>query len=78
VLCAGTADALPRGKRLPRWRARIDIVFGPPFTLEAPGDPRARSTIAAAAEEIRAALVDHIRRHDSRGEHDRGRTAGAA
>jgi 1-acyl-sn-glycerol-3-phosphate acyltransferase len=61
VVCKGTAEALPKGKKLPRWRAPIDVVFGPAFTLDVPGDPRARSTIAAAAEQVRLGLLDHLR-----------------
>jgi 1-acyl-sn-glycerol-3-phosphate acyltransferase len=61
VVCKGTAQALPKGKRLPRWRAPIEVVFGPAFTLDVPGDPRARSTIAAASEQIRLGLLDHLR-----------------
>jgi 1-acyl-sn-glycerol-3-phosphate acyltransferase len=61
VVCKGTAQALPKGKVLPRWRAPIDVVFGPAFTVDVPGDPRARTTIAAAAEQVRLGLLDHVR-----------------
>jgi len=60
VVCTGTAEALPKGKKLPRFRAPISIVFGPTFTLDVQGDPRARSTVAAAAEQIRKHLLDHL------------------
>lgn len=60
VVCLGTADALPKGKKLPRWRAPVDVVFGPAFELEVTGDPRARSTIADAAEQVRAHLLAHL------------------
>jgi 1-acyl-sn-glycerol-3-phosphate acyltransferase len=60
VLCRGTADALPKGRMLPRWRTPIDIVFGPPFRIEVDGNPRARSTVAAAAEQIRTHLLAHL------------------
>jgi 1-acyl-sn-glycerol-3-phosphate acyltransferase len=60
VVCTGTAAALPKGKALPKFRAPIEIVFGAPFTLDVAGDPRARATIAAAAEQIREHLVDHL------------------
>jgi len=60
VLCRGTAEALPKGKALPRFRAPIEVVFGPAFTLDVSGDPRARSTIAAAAEEVRLGLLAHV------------------
>jgi 1-acyl-sn-glycerol-3-phosphate acyltransferase len=60
VACLGTERALPKGARLPRWRSRIDIVFGEPFTVPVPANPRARSAVADAAERIRAALAAHV------------------
>ncbi len=60
VVCLGTAGALPKGKLLPRWRAPVDVVFGPAFELEVTGDPRARSTIADAAEQVRRHLLAHL------------------
>jgi hypothetical protein len=60
VVCLGTAAALPKGRVLPRFRAPIDVVFGPAFTIDVPGDPRARSTIAAAAEQVRRHLLAHL------------------
>ena len=60
VVCTGTAEALPKGARLPKLRTPITIVFGPTFTLEVDGNPRARSTVAAAAEQIRLRLLDHL------------------
>jgi 1-acyl-sn-glycerol-3-phosphate acyltransferase len=60
VVCRGTAAALPKGKKLPKWRAPIDIVFGPAFLIDVPGDPRARSTVAAAAEQVRGHLLEHL------------------
>jgi 1-acyl-sn-glycerol-3-phosphate acyltransferase len=60
VVCLGTAAALPKGKVLPRLRAPIDVVFGPAFTIDVSGDPRARSTIAAAAEQVRQQLLAHL------------------
>jgi 1-acyl-sn-glycerol-3-phosphate acyltransferase len=60
VVCLGTADALPKGKKLPRLRTRIDIAFGPQFRIEVEGNPRARSTVAAAAEQIRQHLLAHL------------------
>jgi 1-acyl-sn-glycerol-3-phosphate acyltransferase len=60
VVCTGTADALPKGKAMPRWRTPISIVFGPAFTVAVEGNPRARSTVAAAAEQIRVQLLDHL------------------
>lgn len=60
VVCKGTAQALPKGKTLPCWRAPIEVVFGPAFTVDVSGDPRARTTIAAAAEQIRLGMLAHL------------------
>jgi 1-acyl-sn-glycerol-3-phosphate acyltransferase len=60
VICKGTAAALPKGKVLPRWRTPIEVVFGPAFTIDVTGDPRARTTIADAAEQVRTRLLDHL------------------
>jgi hypothetical protein len=35
-------------------------VLGPPVTLQVEGDPRARSTVRAAAEQLRHALLAHL------------------
>ena len=71
VVCDGTAEALPKGKTLPKLRARVDVVFGPPFHVQVHGDPRARSTVAAAAEQVRQHLLAHLDAVASR-ELDRG------
>lgn len=60
VACIGTERAWPKGSRVPRLRSRVDIVFGEPFTVTVPPNPRARSAVAAAAEEIRKALAVHV------------------
>src|SRR3954451_20239637 len=60
VVCVGTAEALPHGKRLPRWRAPVTVAFGPAFDISVDGNPRARSTVASAAEQIRLHLRDHL------------------
>jgi 1-acyl-sn-glycerol-3-phosphate acyltransferase len=60
VVCKGTAEALPKGAALPRWRAPIEVVFGPAFSVEVAGDPRARATIAAATEQVRLGLLHHL------------------
>jgi 1-acyl-sn-glycerol-3-phosphate acyltransferase len=60
VACLGTERAMPKGAKLPRWRTRVDVVFGEPFTVSVPANSRARSALAAAAEEIRVALKAHI------------------
>ncbi|HWB67542.1 MAG TPA: lysophospholipid acyltransferase family protein, partial [Mycobacteriales bacterium] len=60
VVCKGTAEALPKGKAVPRFRAPVDVVFGAPFTLVPDGDPRTRAAMADAAEQIRARLLEHL------------------
>ena len=59
VAVLGTAAAMPKG-RPPRLRAPVRLVFGPPITLTTTGDPRARRTVRAAAEELRLALLTHL------------------
>ena len=61
IAVTGTAAALPKGRAIPRFRAPVRIAFGPPVVLEVEGDPRARRTVRAAAEQLRLALVDHLR-----------------
>jgi 1-acyl-sn-glycerol-3-phosphate acyltransferase len=60
VVCTGTAEALPKDAKFPKFRTPVSIVFGPTFTLDVTGNPRARSTVAAAAEQIRLRLLDHL------------------
>ncbi len=60
IAVSGTADAWPKGSPLPRWRTPVRVVFGEPFSLDVPGDPRARSTVRAAAEQLRTVLVTHL------------------
>jgi 1-acyl-sn-glycerol-3-phosphate acyltransferase len=60
VVCTGTAEALPKGAKMLKFRTPISIVFGETFTLDVSGNPRARSTVAAAAEQIRVRLLDHL------------------
>jgi 1-acyl-sn-glycerol-3-phosphate acyltransferase len=60
VVCTGTAEALPKGAKMLKFRTPISIVFGEAFTLDVEGNPRARSTVAAAAEQIRVRLLDHL------------------
>ena len=61
VAVVGTADALPRGARLPRWRAPVSVVFGEAVALVVEGDPRSRRTVRVSAEQLRLALVAHLR-----------------
>lgn len=60
VAISGTAQAVPRGSWRPRLRTPVTVRFGPPLRLHAPGDPRARSTVRAVAEQVRAQLLDHV------------------
>ncbi len=60
VAVLGTAEALPRGRRFPTLRAPVRVVFGRPISVDVDGDPRARRTVGAAAEQLRLALVAHL------------------
>jgi len=60
VVCVGTAEALPKGRKMPRWRTPVTVAFGPAFEISVEGDPRARSTVAAAAEQVRLRLREHL------------------
>lgn len=60
VAVLGTQAAWQKGSSLPKLRAPVRVVFGPPVTIDVVGDPRARRTVSAAATQLRAALVDHL------------------
>jgi cytidylate kinase len=60
VACFGTGDAMPMGRRIPEWKAPVDVVFGEPFTVRTEGDPSARRTSAESAETIRQHLRSHL------------------
>ena len=62
IAVSGTGAALPKGKVVPRLRAPVRVVFGPPVAVEPTGDRRARRTVRDAAEQLRLVLVDHLRR----------------
>ena len=57
----GSAQAWTAGAPLPRLRTPVRVVFGPPVRVQVDGDPRARRTVAEAAEQLRVALVTHLR-----------------
>lgn len=61
IAVVGTAAAWPKSRRLPRFRAPVRVVYGAPVTITVTGDPRARRTVGLAAEQLRLALVDHLR-----------------
>ena len=60
IAVTGTLDALPRGRTVPKLRAPVRVVFGPPVTVDPTGDPRARRTVRDAAEQLRLALLAHL------------------
>lgn len=60
VACIGTAAALPKGAKIPRLRTPVRLVYGAPFQPVVSGDPRARSTWADVAEQIRLGLRAHL------------------
>jgi 1-acyl-sn-glycerol-3-phosphate acyltransferase len=59
VACLGTATALPKGARFPK-RTPVTVVFGAPFQITMPGNPRSRTALKAVGEEIRLHLVEHL------------------
>ena len=62
IAVTGTGVALPKGTAMLKLRAPVRIVFGPPVSVDVEGDPRARRTVRAAAEQLRLALLDHLHR----------------
>ncbi|MEX5632125.1 lysophospholipid acyltransferase family protein [Parafrankia sp. FMc2] len=60
VACINTGAALPRGARWPRRSVKVRVVFGEPFEVEVPANPRSRRALAAVAEDIRVRLADHL------------------
>jgi 1-acyl-sn-glycerol-3-phosphate acyltransferase len=61
IAVTGTSAALPPGRAVPRLRAPVTMTFGAPVHLDVDGDPRARRTVHVAAEQLRIALVEHLR-----------------
>ena len=62
IAVLGTSEAWAKGGSMPKLRAPVRVVFGPPVIVAVEGDPRARRTVSAAAEQLRRALVDHLQR----------------
>ncbi|WP_322752289.1 lysophospholipid acyltransferase family protein [Frankia sp. Cas3] len=60
VACIDTGLALPRGARWPRRSVPARVVFGRPFDVEVPANPRSRRALAAVAEDIRLRIADHL------------------
>ena len=61
IAVTGTSEALPHGRFWPRMRTPVTVTFGAPVMLDVQGDPRARRTVHLAAEQLRIALVEHLR-----------------
>jgi 1-acyl-sn-glycerol-3-phosphate acyltransferase len=59
VACLGSGTRGTTIGGLPRLRARLDVVYGPPIDL---GRGTGRKAVAAASEQLRDALRDHIER----------------
>lgn len=61
VACVGTAAVVVKGRKLPRWRRPVRVVFGEPFAVaRGAGTALSRRTVADAAEEIRTVLAKHV------------------
>lgn len=60
VACIGTAAVFPKGRKLPRWRQPVRVVFGEPFVISHGEAGPTRRTVAEAAEEIRIVLAKHV------------------
>ncbi|WP_131766299.1 lysophospholipid acyltransferase family protein [Candidatus Frankia datiscae] len=60
VACIDTGRVLPRGARWPRRSVHARMVFGHPFEVEIPANPRSRRALAAVAEDIRIKIADHL------------------
>jgi 1-acyl-sn-glycerol-3-phosphate acyltransferase len=59
VACLGTAAALPKGAKFPK-RVPVSVVFGKPFEITLPENPRSRTGLKAVSEDIRIHLVEHL------------------
>ena len=59
VACLGTAAALPKGAKFPK-RVPVSVVFGKPFEITLPENPRSRTALKLVSEDIRLHLVDHL------------------
>ena len=60
VACLGTAQAFPRGAKKVRRDVPISVVYGKPFEVERPENPRSRKALAEVAEHIRVRLAGHL------------------
>lgn len=63
VACFGVVRPGRSTSRPPRFRSRVDVVYGPPFTVEAAepwGPYLPRHLVIEASERIRPRLLDHL------------------
>ncbi|WP_131746454.1 lysophospholipid acyltransferase family protein [Frankia sp. Cppng1_Ct_nod] len=60
VACIDTGRALPKGARWPRRSVHARVVFGRPFEVQIPANPRSRRALAVVAEDIRVRIADHL------------------
>lgn len=60
VACLGTGDRGTSLGALPRFRSRIDVVFGDPFDAGGGSRLRTRGAVLEASERLRARLAAHL------------------
>ena len=60
VACLDTGKALPKGAKWPKRSVPVRVVFGKPFAVDVPANPRSRKALAAVAEDIRVRLAAHL------------------
>ncbi|NYI03402.1 lysophospholipid acyltransferase family protein [Allostreptomyces psammosilenae] len=64
VACLGTGAEESGGRSVPRFRAKVDVVFGEPFpaveTAAGSAPPRGRRAVDQASEHIRTRLAEHL------------------
>jgi 1-acyl-sn-glycerol-3-phosphate acyltransferase len=58
VVCFGIVESM-RGRKAPKLRSRVDVVFGTPFDVTAAGDRASRRVLGEAGEQVRVRLVEH-------------------
>jgi 1-acyl-sn-glycerol-3-phosphate acyltransferase len=66
VAVIGSAAALPKGAKFPK-RVPVSVVFGKPFEITMPDNPRSRTALKGVSEDIRVRLVEHLA--EARAEH---------
>ncbi len=70
VAILGTRPPGAGADALPRWRSRIDVVFGVPVDIRSSGEPHRRAVVARSGERLRQLLADHVRTACRRTGHD--------